>query len=380
MKVEIGPAVVVSMAPPGEMRWGFWNFPYLFRMPDGTLGLTHHVDHDSEEAYGGKAPFFISGDEGRSWCPLEPPCPELGLHPTFMMHMEGGECFTSVCRGVIPLSRLRSTRPVGSLWSYANCNLYDLASVEEPDRYIPMARWLPASQTWVSEKGLLDVPQALVWERNGKVSTIFLESKPILARDGAVIVADYRTPVRMPDGSTPLRRGTSLLQSTDRGRSWQLRGVVAYAPDIMYAEPFLAYAPNGDLLCTLRSTCSEKDEPLYLSRSSDDGHTWSRPEQIAEVGVFPNILTLDCGVSVISFGRPGMWLMFSDDGAGRFWKNRCTLAEPDAHSNCAATCGYSSMEALDSRRFLVAHTLFRHRDETGQPRKAVVVREIRIEA
>ncbi|MBU4200376.1 MAG: glycoside hydrolase [Verrucomicrobia bacterium] len=380
MNIEIGASTLVSMAPPCETRWGFWNFPYLFRMPDGALALTHHVDHDTEETYGKTAPLFVSRDEGRSWHSLQPPCPELGLHPTFMMHLNDGECFTSVGRGVIPLNRLRSTQPIGSLWCYCDSNLYDLASLEEEDRYIPLVRWLPKRRKWISEKGILDVPQALVWERGGNVSTFFLESKPILARDGAIIVADFRTPVRMPDGSTPTRRGTMILQSTDRGHSWQLRSIVAYDRQITYAEPFLAYAPNGELLCTLRTTCrEEKDEPLHLARSGDDGRTWSAPEQIAEVGVFPNILTLGCGVSVISFGRPGMWLMFSDDGAGRRWGNRRTLVEPDPKNNCAATCGYSSMEALDARRFLVAHTIFRHIDVAGCPRKAIVVREVRVD-
>jgi hypothetical protein len=378
MKIEISAGVVVSMAPQGENRWGFWNFPYLFRMPDGALALTHHIDHDAEEAYGKSAPLFISRDEGRSWNQIQPPCPELGSHPTFMVRYPDGECFTSVCLGILPLNRLRATRPVGSLWSYCVNNLYDLAALPEEDRFIPLARWLPRLGRWISEKGVLDVPQALVWERGGNVATIFLESKPIEARGGGLITADYRTPIRMPDGSTPERRGTMILHSADRGHSWQFRSLVAYDRRVMYAEPFLAYAPGGELLCTLRSTCSEKDEPLYLARSGDDGRTWSAPEQIAEAGVFPNILTLGCGVSVISFGRPGMWLMFSGDGAGRQWGNRRTLVEPDPQSNCAATCGYSSMEALDARRFLVAHSIFRHIDAGGRPRKAIVVREVSV--
>lgn len=379
MRIAIGPPVVVSMAPPGERRWGFWNFPYLFRMPDGALALTHHIDHDSEEAYGRRAPFYLSGDDGHTWREARPPCPELGLHPTFMMHLDGGECFTSVNRGTIPVAALGTAKPVGSLWSYCDNALYDLGAMPESERYIPLVRWRPESGTWAAEKGVLDVPQALVWGRNGVVSTLFIESKPILARDGAIIVADFRTPVRLPDGSTPARRGTILLESTDRGHSWRLRSMVATSRTTMYAEPFLAYAPNGDLLCTLRSTCSEKDEPLYLVRSTDDGRTWSAPERIAEVGVFPNILTLECGVSVISFGRPGFWLMFADDGAGRQWRARRTLVAPDPHSNCAATCGYSSMVALDARRLLVAHTIFRHPDADGLPRKAVVVRHVSIE-
>jgi hypothetical protein len=80
---------------------------------------------------------------------------------------------------------------------------------------------------------------------------------------------------------------------------------------------------------------------------------------------------------VISFGRPGVWLLFSDDGAGRHWGSRHTLVEPDPAGNTAATCGYTSMEPLDDQRFLVAHTIFRYPDPAGV-RKAVVVREVQI--
>ena len=65
--------------------------------------------------------------------------------------------------------------------------------------------------------------------------------------------------------------------------------------------------------------------------------------------------------------------------AGRRWGNRRTLVEPDPKNNCAATCGYSSMEPLDAGRFLVAHTIFRHIDAEGRPRKAIVVREVRVD-
>ena len=59
--------------------------------------------------------------------------------------------------------------------------------------------------------------------------------------------------------------------------------------------------------------------PLYCSRSTDNGKSWSPPAQIADRGVCPNAVTLDNGIIVCTYSRPGNWLIFSDDN-GMTWK------------------------------------------------------------
>lgn len=380
MRILLGKPVPVSLAPVGERRWGFWNFPYMFRMPDGALALTHHIAADSELEYGAAAPFFVSDDEGRSWRRVEPPVEELGLHPTHMVHVPGGECFFISPQKPVPLAALGDAKPVGRLESYGSVDLYDLSVVPQEHRTMRLMRWLPREKRWVRESALLDLPNGLLWKREkGGPANLFIESKPIVARDdGSLIVADFRNAVRLADGSTPTRRGVTILQSADRGSTWRLRGYVAYHPTVMYGEPFLAYAPNGDLLCTLRTAGGHGDTPMYIARSCDHGRTWSAPEYVDDVGVFPAILTLGCGVMVVSFGRPGMWMRFSNDPAGRAWGERITLVEPGA-KNTDNTCGYSSIEPLDDRRFLIAYSDFNHIDTDGQKRKAILVREVSVE-
>jgi len=243
-----------------------------------------------------------------------------------------------------------------------------------------LMRWLPSQSRWSRESATLDLPNGLLWKRGKEaLANLFIESKPITARDdGSVIVADFRNAVRLTDGSTPTRRGVVILQSTDRGRTWRLRGYVAYHPTIMYGEPFLAYAPNGDLLCTLRTTGEAGNTPMYIARSRDHGRTWSAPEQMDTLGVFPAIAVLGCGVTAVSFGRPGMWMRFSDDPACRAWGERVTLVEP-GEKDYENTCGYSSIEPLDDRRFLIAYTDFNHIDTDGRNRKAILTRQVSIE-
>ena len=78
-----------------------------------------------------------------------------------------------------------------------------------------------------------------------------------------------------------------------------------YEPGWEYRPTEAAVAPNGDILCLMRSggristpTAPIYATPLYQSRSKDNGETWSDPVQIAPLGVNPNAIALENGVLV----------------------------------------------------------------------------------
>ncbi len=117
---------------------------------------------------------------------------------------------------------------------------------------------------------------------------------------------------------------TYVVRSADRGRSWHYWGTVASdltADDHVriegFDEPALLMLPSGELLCFMRSggRYDGTYSPLYLSRSADDGRTWSVADPIADRGVWPNACRMANGVLAVIYGRPGDWLAFSlDDG------------------------------------------------------------------
>lgn len=93
-----------------------------------------------------------------------------------------------------------------------------------------------------------------------------------------------------------------------------------------FRESDLTIAPNGDLICVMRSGGRNPKmgvnlfpTPLYCARSSDGGKTWTLPEQIADRGVCPYVVTMGNGIIVCTYSRPGNWLIFSDDN-GKTWK------------------------------------------------------------
>ncbi len=68
------------------------------------------------------------------------------------------------------------------------------------------------------------------------------------------------------------RRGSNILASTDKGRSWQLRGHVSNLYDSLFDEPMILERKDKSLLMYMRDS-----HGMTQSESSDEGNTWSVP-------------------------------------------------------------------------------------------------------
>jgi hypothetical protein len=94
-----------------------------------------------------------------------------------------------------------------------------------------------------------------------------------------------------------------------------------------YGEPFLLRAANGDLLVFVRvvkflptgeSVHRPKYPPVKVSRSQDEGKTWSEPIEVHPTGVMPVATLLDNGIIVAFTGRGGNRVAASRDN-GLTW-------------------------------------------------------------
>jgi hypothetical protein len=129
-----------------------------------------------------------------------------------------------------------------------------------------------------------------------------------------------------------------LCRGTDPDSHATITAVVPAVTQEGFCEADLTRAQNGDILCAMRSGGRISKyapifpTPLYLSRSSDEGKTWSPPIQIADRGVCPQLVTLDNGIIVCGFARPESWLIFSDDH-GMTWKGLFRFAGTDSYNS-----------------------------------------------
>jgi photosystem II stability/assembly factor-like uncharacterized protein len=120
-----------------------------------------------------------------------------------------------------------------------------------------------------------------------------------------------------------------LLKSTDEGRTWStitvaenqtLSSSSAYQG---FCEGAIARVADGSLLIVMRTGSYQ---PMYTSRSTDNGLTWSTPQPLLAgrdrqpvVGVYPSLTPMGNGQLVLFVGRPGQSMLTSPDGSGRTW-------------------------------------------------------------
>ncbi len=111
------------------------------------------------------------------------------------------------------------------------------------------------------------------------------------------------------------------MASEDGGGTWDFVCSLAYDHAEVqdgFCEPAIARTADGSLLCVLRRGSKI---PLAQCRSTDGGNTWSLPELLKAHGVDPDLHLISSGVLACTYGRPGLHVMFSEDGCGRSWSH-----------------------------------------------------------
>ena len=121
--------------------------------------------------------------------------------------------------------------------------------------------------------------------------------------------------------------------------------------------------------------------PSYITRSTDNCKTWSEPVVFDEVGVLPQMLTLDCGVTLASYGRPGVFVRATDDPSGQIWQDRVDVGVGGTRANWSIySCSYTSLIPLDSHTALLAYADFQYPSAKNEREaaKTILVRTVTV--
>jgi predicted neuraminidase len=153
-------------------------------------------------------------------------------------------------------------------------------------------------------------------------------NKPFFTKAGRMIVPLYS------DGFS-----FSLMAYTDDGgETWGSSAPLVGAGNI---QPAIAATSGGDLVAYMRDN-GPPPKRLHVSRSNDDGLTWSpvRDSSLPNSGTACDIVTLSNGNWVLinndtEEGRARLTVSLSTD-EGRTWTHRTLMNEPDARAHYPA--------------------------------------------
>lgn len=385
MKILLHDPVIVSQAPPELRSWGPWQFPLLQRLEDGRLLLEYHREADSAIAYGLPAGQAVSNDEGLTWQELAAPGILSGLR------LPDGSLLRAFQRRSLPTRELHLPPPLAHVQSS-----YDISYTYYQRNELPpdlregwwFRRKETGQSTWVDEQADVEVPDELVYATEDVfVFPSFEQDRIHLTPDGGLLATLYGLP-QMMNGRVLVRRFlATLVRSADNGRTWKILSTIPYQPDMDvdplwdardgFTEPQISFLPDGSIFVLLRTTDGNGVGPLYASCSRDDGRTWEKPWVFDHLGVWPQLLTLQNGVTLASYGRPGLYLRVADDPSARIWSERVTVVPPGRIGQ--DTCSYSDLVALSDQEALIAYSDFNVPNREGLPCKTILVRKIEIQ-
>ncbi len=383
LSVSLDEPVVVALSKVGLKTWGHHQFAFISEYPDGRILFRYHDGDDAVTARGKPSPTYISSDKGKTWKSFAVDgLPSSGMtYPLFDGHYI---CLPKAIPFNLTKAKLVLPKPAGRFFSYHWRLLSHFEKCPLPvQRFfenMECSRWYPESKTWRNDTILYDKKNALIYTQENDPGSDLVPitdfERPPLRVGKELLFADYRTSYLTDDGSVPKQFNVTCMVSKDNGRSWKRRSTIAFDPlgkDAL-TEPMLAENVNGELVCVIRRS-DQKQKSMMITFSKNSGKTWEKPvalDNLGKIGVMPCLALLDCGVMVLSYGRPGIWLSFSLDGTGRTWTKPFCMLKEDTDS-------YTTMLPLSPNELLMSYSHFAHKDEQGKQRKAVLVRKLTIE-
>ena len=177
----------------------------------------------------------------------------------------------------------------------------------------------------------------------------------------------------------------NIFRSSDAGRNWRYYASVPYGTvgDLTVSQAHVTpNMPAGNWMAMLRTSGKKgtDNNPMLLTRSSDDGRSWSQPIAIRPGSVNPVGGLLANGVAFRMYGRPGQFITFCSDGEGKHWGNDAVLVpagdgDPRIEQNRNSCCN-SCTFALGPDHFIVVYTHYTFHDPSGRSRTTVLVSHI----
>ena len=389
--IEISEPVIVAQASEkDEQGWGYFQFPRMCYTENGNILIQIADKQDSISTYSGKYLYYITEDQGRTWRE----CKEGDSLADYTLKMKNGSYFQGPqLEDAYKTKELKGTRP-RYLSDDGNLQLFDIEETASIPAAFMAAEYDPKAGRTISFESQYSwngrersVINNLLFPDGAWLYHFKMHSPHSIIReeDGSLFAAVYGYGSAGTDNNADWSKyNVHFLRSDDCGRTWRyvsgiLSDDVCNEKSEGLCEPCLSVAPDGQYIVLMRSG---SENPSYISYSSDKGASWSGTREFDVGGVDPQLLKLDCGVTLASYGRPGVYVRATDDPSCVSWKvaNQIDLCGTDGESITADTCGYTSLIEIDKYTALLAYSDFNYPSESdpNEKSKTILVRKIHI--
>lgn len=410
---------LIYFAPVDEATsiWGVYCLPRMWRKPNGELVIRINGEQDcadKETATKANTLYFSSKNNGKSWkkTDLEQDISYItGISPP-ILSLESGE--------KIALQNIRDLKPIVGVQEdcrFAMPNgegiykAYHYGDIPNDAKGLKVVRFDSTGKVISSARALMDFPEREVFvvaypNVNGKYvkRDEYLSpmpwSSPYMS---SLIEYDGQTLLALTVGQNPAVNDrycpdVYLVESTDMGKTWKKRGVVASDSKMLNgyggdgAEVSLCKTKTGRLLCVMRMEMSITQAHFcdtMMAMSDDGGYTWTTPVSVAESSVTPHIISLKNGVIVLIYGRPGVHFKYSLDDGKTFSKSAAIIGETlsekrvrditDEESKYGDMDSYSNtfVEVIDDSSLLVVYNNMKYDPGDGKNHKATLAAELK---
>ncbi len=379
-KVTFDEPIMVAQATPDIRHWGPYQFPNLSRLADGRIHIAYHIEADSARSYGLDNGHAIYNATKKCWEPVLPKdLPDEGFI------MPNGDMVHGISNRSVPEEKLNLPEPVAvkDICYEPAVKFFHEEQIPQELRGWNFKRKLKGETEWQQE--------IMNWKNEYYLHDIMAGVLPVPSlgalfnlKDGGVMMYAYYFFLE-ENGDVFMRPG--YVRTDDNGKSWQYVGSIPYTPDVSkdefapirdgFTEPCTVQLDNGNLFTLMRTTDKKGVGPMYASVSCDIGKTWSKPWVVDELGVWPRILQLKNGITLMTYGRPGLFMRTCTKGDCSDISDRIMIVSDD--SIRGNTCAYSSLLAIDDNTAMMAYSDFNYPDKEGKPCKTILTRLVHTE-
>jgi len=374
VEITLGKPVIIAQSDKQAIghHWGPFQFPGIQVNEKGEWICNYHVVEDAASGYGKPNGYAKSIDQGKTWLPQDPNVATGLLLPN-------GDWIRQKSQYAVPVSEL--TLPENP---YALSQNYGV----RVDCYLPedtpeflrgwyLERKRAGSDIWETERYFMEVPGLL----RGSIQGVFpYKSVTHYQLDPQGRLWHISYPYFYVEGQ-PVVSHPLFAVSEDYGHTFRYLSNIPYQgnPEADpfwddrsgFTEPELTFLPDGSLMALLRTTDGKGPGPMYVTFSTDGALTWSKPEVFDDLGVFPTLMTLKNGVTVTTYGRPGLYVRATADPAGKVWGDRITIVKPTEIRD-RDTCAYTRMIPVDDNTAYLVYSDFQQPNAEGIPVKTIM--------